>query len=110
MRNYSGKVHKPRKMSDTPNGYTIVDNRSLNDERLSWTARGVLAYLLSKPTDWGILMSDLEAKSTQGRLAVRSAIKELEDLGYVKRRQYQDEHGRFKIETEVFWYPEVTGG
>jgi len=35
----------------TPNRdrFTIIDKRALEDDRLSWRARGLLAYLLSKP-------------------------------------------------------------
>ena len=36
------------------------------DEALSWEARGVLWYLLSKPDDWIILESDLMRGGDQG--------------------------------------------
>ena len=34
--------------------------KSIEDERLSWAARGLLGYLLSKPDDWKVLVNDLE--------------------------------------------------
>ena len=31
--------------------FVIVDQRAVEDSRLSWAARGLLAYLLSRPDD-----------------------------------------------------------
>ena len=32
--------------------YTIINNTSLYDERLSWKAKAIHAFMLSKPDDW----------------------------------------------------------
>ncbi len=34
------------------NPYVVIDKTALNDDRLSWKAKGVLCYLLSLPDDW----------------------------------------------------------
>ena len=32
--------------------FVIIDQRAIEDTRLSWAARGLLGYLLSRPDDW----------------------------------------------------------
>jgi hypothetical protein len=39
---------------DRKHPYTIINDTFANDARLSFAARGVLAYLLTKPNDWQI--------------------------------------------------------
>ena len=33
--------------------YTVLGNHLLTDRKLSWEARGLLCYPLSRPDDWG---------------------------------------------------------
>ena len=39
--------------------FAVLPKQALNDDRLSWEARGVLAYLLEKPDGWQVYQSDL---------------------------------------------------
>ena len=32
--------------------YTTINNTGLKDKRLSWKAKGILAYILTLPDDW----------------------------------------------------------
>lgn len=64
--------------------YTMIDRRALEDDRLSFKARGLLAYILSKPDDWNIMMCDLIKQSPQGERAVQSALRELKQYGYAR--------------------------
>jgi hypothetical protein len=66
--------------------YARIDNRALNDERISYRARGVLAYLLSKPNGWKAQTSDIVAHGTEGRDAIRSVFRELRHYGYAAFR------------------------
>lgn len=87
-------------------GYTILDPFFLSDERLTWKAKGLLAYLLSKPSNWRVYIADLVKRSKDGRDAVYSAIKELETCGYVERRQTRDEANRITgMETVIYERP-----
>jgi DNA-binding MarR family transcriptional regulator len=67
--------------------YAIIDPTFLSDERMSWKAKGLLAYLLSKPSNWRVYVSDLVKRSKDGKDAVYSALRELEACGYLERRQ-----------------------
>lgn len=82
--------------------WTTIDRQTINDERLSFKALGLLIWLLDKPDDWRI---DSEAIGRQdrkeGRDAVRTALRELEDCGYLKRTRSQGRDGRWITESEI---------
>jgi len=78
--------------------FTIVPNDVLRDVRLSWKARGLLAYLLSLPDDWRTSSDRLARLGPDGRDAVRSGLRELEELGYLTRRRSQSSTGRWSTE------------
>jgi hypothetical protein len=65
--------------------FSVICNTFLRDERLSWKAKGILAYLLSKPDDWEVKVTDLIKRSRDGREAVYSAVNELLSMGYMQR-------------------------
>jgi hypothetical protein len=88
-------------------GYTQISNAALEDPNLSWKARGLLAYLLSRPPDWTARTWHLVSQGPDGLRAVRSAIKELERFGYFKRQRFFGEKGRFQWVTAVFESPEL---
>lgn len=66
--------------------FTVIDNTAIEDERLSFRALGLLTYLLSKPDEWKANVAHLCERHVEGREAVRSALRDLESLGYVVRR------------------------
>ena len=78
------------------NPYAQIDNRVLNDSRLSWKARGILAYLLSKPDNWKIVIEDLISQSPDGRDAIRSGMRELTKAGYLELVTNRDESGKMQ--------------
>lgn len=89
--------------------YSIISNEPLHDERLSYGARGVLAYLLTLPSNWNINMSHLVSKSKKdGRDKVTGLFSELMELGYAERTEVR-EKGRFKgYEYTVYEKPPQT--
>lgn len=74
--------------------YTVLDNTFIKDTRLSWKAKGLMTYLLSLPDDWTIHLSEVEKHASDGKSALRSAINELKELGYLKAEQKR-ENNRF---------------
>lgn len=74
--------------------YTIMSNVWLRDERLSLRARGLYGQILSHRTGWKITVETLVRVNPEGRDAIRSAIRELREHGYLIVRPRQDEHGR----------------
>jgi hypothetical protein len=73
----------------------MLDKRLLCDSRISWKAKGILAYLLSKPDDWMLRVADLVNQGPEGKAAVRAAIDELITTGYITREQSHYDDGKF---------------
>ena len=65
-------------------GFTVLPNTLLQDRRLSYTARGLLADLLSRPDGWREDGRHMADTSPQGRLAVAKALRELTAFGYYR--------------------------
>ena len=86
--------------------FVVIDRRTLEDERLSWAARGVIGYLLAKPDDWDIRVEDLRKHGDLGRDGIYAVLKELERYGYLKRIRCRDARGYFSdIDTTIFEVP-----
>lgn len=86
--------------------FTVVHNELIEDKRLTWKARGMLIFLLSKPDNWRTTMAWLASQSPGGLDTVRSGMKELETAGYIKRLKRQDDRGLWSTQTIVFDRPQ----
>jgi len=75
--------------------FAMIDARALNDPRISWKAKGLHAYLMSKPKDWHVIFADLVKHATDRAYSVRTALNELLGLGYAKLQPLKDERGLF---------------
>lgn len=75
-----------RAQHDTENRYFPMRRDTAQDRNLSYEARGVLSYLLSKPDDWEIMVRDLQQEGC-GRDKVYRILKELETHRYLTREQ-----------------------
>lgn len=71
--------------------FTVVHNRTIEDDRLSFRALGLLVFVLSKPDNWKTHVAHLSTTHSEGREAVRSALTELEEFGYVERKWLRGE-------------------
>lgn len=88
--------------------YTSVDRRTINDTALSYRARGVLVWLLDKPDDWRADATSIASGGTEGRDAIRSALRELEAGGYLVRSKRRDEGtGRWVTEHVLYEHPSL---
>lgn len=74
--------------------YTVMSNHHLRNRELSLKAKGLLSVMLSLPEEWDYTLSGLSAISKESVDAIRTAINELENLGYIHREQLRDERGR----------------
>lgn len=78
------------------NPFVQLDKYVLNDDTISWEAKGIMAYILSKPDGWIIRKTDLIKKSKSGKTRVESALLELMASGYLNWYQMVDEEtGQF---------------
>jgi hypothetical protein len=88
-------------------GFTVLPNTLLQDRRLSYTARGVLVDLLSRPDGWSEDGRRMAATSPQGRHAVAKALRELTAFGYYRVERVRRADGTFVSEVHVFDTPQV---
>jgi hypothetical protein len=80
------------------NPFVMINKRGLEDPELSWPAKGLWAYLLSKPDDWKINITHLSKiyeKKGGGERAIYGLLKELIQHGYCRRDQKKGEDGKF---------------
>lgn len=82
------------RVRERPAGWVIIDRRAVDDNRLSWAARGLLAYLLARPDDWQVRPTHLAGQS--GSLyQVRQLLRELEAAGYAELSRRRRPDGTF---------------
>lgn len=82
-------------------GWVAIDNATLRDKRLSFRARGILAYLLTHADGWVIKSESIAQDGTEGREAVRTALRELGEHGYYRIIRTQGPDGRWSSVVEV---------
>ena len=75
--------------------FTVMSNYHLRDKSLSLKAKGLLSQMLSLPEEWDYTLAGLACINKESKDAIRSAVNELEQAGYITRRQTTTEGGRF---------------
>ncbi len=75
--------------------FTQIANSCLRDKRISWKAKGLMAYFMSHDVTWIFRESKIIDDSTDGRDSVRAGLKELITFGYLKKLTQTRENGKF---------------
>jgi len=65
-------------------GYTVMSNHHLRNKELSLKAKGLLSQMLSLPEDWDYTLAGLSLINREKIDAIREAVRELENAGYVR--------------------------
>lgn len=81
-----------RVVKDKENPYVVLNKTCIEDANLTWQAKGLHTYLISKPDNWQVYISDLKNRSKNGRDATANIIRELIEAGYIKRIHRRDEN------------------
>lgn len=74
---------------------TSIKTRILEESLLSYRAKGIYSYLVSRPDDWKYNMANVINTSADGRESVQKGIKELEKIGLLKRVKAKNSEGKF---------------
>ncbi|KJY35304.1 hypothetical protein VR45_14355 [Streptomyces sp. NRRL S-495] len=85
--------------------FTVLPNAVLQYRRLSYTARGLLADLLSRPDGWREDGRHMADTSPQGRGSIRKALKELTEAGFYRVEKIRMPDGTIRTETHVYDTP-----
>lgn len=83
--------------------YTVMSNYHLRDKSLSLKAKGLLSQMLSLPEDWDYTLTGLSIINRESKDAIRSAVNELEQAGYIRRHQTVDAKGKFSVNEYVIY-------
>lgn len=93
-------TERPQSIFRTAKGadarFARIDNTFLNDGRLSMRARGVGAYILSKPDNWVFSAKSLSSVCIEGEHALEGAICELITFGYIARKRERNHAGQIR--------------
>ena len=73
-----------------------MSNHHLRNRALSLKAKGLLSQMLSLPEDWDYTLQGLARINRESIDAIRQAIRELEQAGYIQRSRERDEKGRLR--------------
>lgn len=75
--------------------YTQIPNGWMRDQKLSRRARGVLAEIMTHRVGWHVSVTGLAKSGPEGRDAIRKALDELKDAGYLEVSQPRGDRGRW---------------
>lgn len=93
-------IRTPR-TKDRP--YFSMCRATAQDDSLSWEARGVLSYLLSKPDTWKVNVKNLQQKC--GRDKIHRILKELRESKYLHLLRERKPDGTFEWIYHVYETP-----
>lgn len=75
--------------------YTIIDNNIFKNSKLTLKAKGMICTMLSLPDNWQFSEDGLKELSNDSRTGIRSTLQELQEFGYLTRKQLKDDNGKF---------------
>ena len=70
--------------------FTTVHNNLILDESISWKAKGILLYMLSRPNDWKFNIKEISKNAKDGTDSVKYGLQELVKAGYISRKRNSD--------------------
>jgi hypothetical protein len=83
-----------KRIKNHESGYTILDNRVLENSKLSYAARGLWASLMCKPDTWIVRPADLAKRGDLAAGSIYKKLRELRDHGYAALLQPRNQNGR----------------
>lgn len=101
----SDKITIHRTKHDASTQYFVMSRHTAQDRNLSFEARGLLSYLLSKPENWEVQIPDLMNEGNCGRDRVYRVIRELTERKYIKREAIRHDNKYAGIRYTVYELP-----
>jgi hypothetical protein len=87
------------------NRYGTIPNDLLNSSKISFKAKGLYAFIQSKPDNWEFSAERISKQVKEGLPSVVSALKELETFGYLVRQRYQNNKGFWVVDYLLYEIP-----
>lgn len=92
--------------------YTVMSNYHFKEKDMSLKAKGLLSLMLSLPDNWDYSIAGLVAICKENETAIKSALKELQQFGYVKIDKImpdKTESGRIEYVYNIYEKPKQEG-
>jgi hypothetical protein len=80
-------------------------NELLNNANISLKAKGLFAYIESKPDDWEFSVESLKHQLKESTGAITAGLHELEDSGFLKRDKHHGKDGKWEIDYILYDRP-----
>ena len=87
--------------------FTVMSNYHLRDDRLSLKAVGLMSWMLSLPDNWNFTTEGIVKCRKEGRDAIRGALKELEEAGYLVIEHGNGKDGKFFTAYTLYEQPKT---
>jgi len=84
--------------------FGIVPNELLNNKAVSMKAKGLFAFMQSKPEGWNFSVEKLAFQCKESKLSISGGLQELENYGFLVREKQQSGNG-FKVDYTLFFEP-----
>lgn len=81
--------------------YKTIGCTALDDKELSFRAKGIHTYLITRPDGWKFNKTQIMSMSTEGRDAFAAAFKELKNKGYIQLTRHIQADGTY------LWYWDI---
>lgn len=92
---------------DYQHSFTMIPNQILRDSRLSWGARGLMAFIVNQKSGYSLSRDELVTASPMGRKGLKTLIDELREFGYLEISQSR-EGGKFGASIMIAKLPSVS--
>lgn len=73
--------------------FGIVPNELLNNNAISMKAKGLFAFMQSKPEGWNFSVEKIVFQCKESKLSISDALRELENFGFLVRKKQQTGKG-----------------
>lgn len=90
------------KRERTKNPYSLIPNELVQNDDMTWAARGLMCYILSMPDDWVFYKNEVMKHGEKKRDAFNKTWMELQSFGYITKEYIRDKNGRYASETKTF--------
>ena len=90
-----------KKFEDIDNYYVKIPNDLVNDNTISWKAKGLFCHMASKPDYWNFTVASLASQFPDGKSAIFAALDELKDRGWITYIKRSNGQGKYKLETSL---------
>ncbi len=92
-------IHRTNKKDGN---FTQIDNTFINNPKLSAKAKAIHMYVLSKPDDWKVKVTDIVKHFKDGKKSISSGIKELMDQRYWFREQLRTKGEKLMVTIMIY--------